>query len=229
MTLPLDAVQSVQDQIIEQNKTMTESYRGVVAGYRELIENYDGSLEALGALTQATVVLKEVQLQLAAALISAGEEISRTFQDSAQSIREQLMSEEQLYALRRSQIDELVTQAANTTDPEQLRALAAEINTLANEAWGLLDEYQQRELGSEFIGFFEELDALFSDQVQTGLNDITEDTSALDQEVATAMTEAAQSIIDANEAARDLWLMWREDLERSREGRYPNNYREMVP
>lgn len=230
MTLPLNAAQAIQDQIVEQNKTMTETYRALVDGYRELVTSYDGSLESLSALSQATVVLKEVQLQLAAALISAGEEISRTFQDSAQSIREQLMSEEELYALRRSQIDELVDQATTTTDPEQLKALADRINTLANEAWGLLDESQQAGLGSEFIGFFEEVEGLFGDRIQEGLDMISEDTSALDQEVATAMTEAAQSIIDANNAARDLWEEWRQELV---EGRYrrPSNplVREIVP
>lgn len=230
IALAIDPITQVMDAIEAENKTMAMSYSELLSSYRDLVDAYDGSLQSLQELSLATQIMKQAQVELAAALITAGEEISRTFQDSAQSIREQLMSEEELYALRRSQIDELVAQATNTTDPEQLKALADQINTLANQAFGLLDETQQAQLGSEFIGFFEELDDLFGGQIDQGLAQVSEDSSALDQEVATAMTEAAQSIIDANNAARDLWEEWRQELV---EGRYrsPSNplVREIVP
>lgn len=214
LALAIDPVAAVQEAIAAESISMTDAYKGVLASYRELVENYDGSLESLTALTQATLVLKEVQAQLAASLISAGQEISATFQGSAQDIREQMMTEEQLYTLRRSQIDDLVEQAMNTTDPAELQRLAEQINTLGLDAWNLLDEDQKAALGQEFVDFFDGMDEIFGGQIQLGLDTITQDSSAIDQEVADSMTSAAQSIIDANNAARDFWLeqqdWWRE-------------------
>jgi hypothetical protein len=169
-------------------------------------------------LAQATSIYKQVQIALAQALITAGEEISATFQGSAQSIREQLMAEDELYELRRSQIDDLVAQAMNTTDPAELARLADEINTLGLDAWNLLDEDQKAALGEEFVNFFEGLDELFAGQIGEGLSNLDDDSSALDQEVATAMTDAAQAIIDANNEARELWEEWREWLRNNRYG-----------
>ena len=210
VALALDPIQQVTDAIEAESISMTEAYEGVLAAYRELVANYDGSLESLEALTNATLILKEVQVQLAAALITTGQEISSMFQTSASSIREALMSEEELYNLRRNQIDDLVEQAMNTTDPAELKRLADEINALGLDAWNLLDEDQKAQLGQEFIDFFDNMDELFGGQVQLGLDTISEDSSAIDQEVADSMTSAAQSIIDANNAARDFWIEQRE-------------------
>jgi hypothetical protein len=120
MTSAIDPIKTVQDAIADSNKTLGQTYAEVRDAYIELIENYDGSIQSLEELAQATSIYKQVQIALAQALITAGEEISATFQGSAQSIREQLMAEDELYELRRSQIDDLVAQAMNTTDPAEL-------------------------------------------------------------------------------------------------------------
>lgn len=227
LALAIDPVTAVQDAIAESSKSLTTSYGELLESYRTLVSEYDGSLESLQMLSQATVILRQAQVELAAALIQAGEAISATFQGSAQSIREQLMSEEELYALRRSQIDDLVAQAMNTTDPAELSRLADEINRLSLDAFNILDEDQKAALGDEFITFFEGLDELFGGQIDEGLTNISEDASAIDQEVATAMTDAAQSIIDANNEARRLYEEWRQWF---RDNRYSsNNSREMQP
>ena len=229
VTSAIDPVEAVQNAIMEQNKTATQSYEDLKASYRELIEGYDGSLESLQALTEATIIFKEVQTQLAAALITAGEEISATFQGSAQSIREQLMTEEELYALRRSQIDDLVEQAMNTTDPAELQRLADQINTLGLDAWNLLDEDQKAALGEEFVQFFEGLDELFGGQIAEGLQGLSDDASAIDQEVADSMTAAAQSIIDANAEAERAWREMQQWIIDERERRRYSGRGEVMP
>ena len=228
LALAINPVESVQEAIAESSKSLTQNYQELLGAYRELVSEYDGSLVALQTLSQATVILKDAQVQLAAALIAAGEEISATFQSSAQTVREALLSEEELYNLRRSQIDELVAQARETTDPAELRALAEEINRLGLDAFRLLDESQQGELGQEFIDFFTQLDELFGGQIQMGLDQVEEDSSAIDQEVATAMTDAAQAIIDAQREARDLYRDWRDWIREDRNRRRGEFRREMI-
>ena len=213
----IDLVEGAAGAIEESQMGIFQAYERALAGYRNLIAEYDGSIGALDTLTTATAVMIQVQLDLVAVYQQTGVAISQLLQTSAQTVREALLSEEELFTLRKSQIDELVAQIATTTDPVELSRLAEEINRLGLDAFNMLDQAQQVSLGPEFISFFEELDALFGEQVQTGIADVRADQAALDQEVATAMTEAATAIIEAQVAARDLYEEWRIRL---REDRY---------
>jgi len=212
LAFAIDPLQFVTDAIAKSNMTLGESYNVLIEAYRELIAEFDGSLGALEELAIATVIVVDAQVALIAALKSVGQEVSALFQDSAQFIRESLLNEEELFALRRSQIDELVEQASMTTDPEILSRLAAEINRLGLDAFGLLDAEQQAILGPEFIEFFEGLDNLFGGQIQTGIENVSADNQALNEEVATSMTAAAQAQIDAANSARQTFDDWRDFL-----------------
>lgn len=217
----VDPVSVVTEALALESKSLVASYGELVGAYRLLITEYDGSLTSLEQLATATQIVVAAQVQLVSALTLAGQEISNLFQGSANTIREALLSEEELYNLRRTQIDELVAQATNTTDPAELQRLAEEINRLGLDAFNMLDESQRTELGGEFIEFFEGLDDLFGDQIATGISNVQEDNSALNQEVADRLTEVAQAQIDAANSARDTFDEWREWLreDRLRDGR----------
>lgn len=215
--LNLDLVQASMDAVAESQKTMTAAYSDSLEAYRQVVAEYDGSLASLEALTNATALITQVQLDLIAVYQQVGQEISNLFQGSAQTIREQLMSEEELYNLRRSQIDELVAQASTTVDPAELSRLAEEINRLGLDAFNLLDADQQQALGAEFIEFFEGLDELFGDQISEGIGGVENDQALLNQEVADRLTEVAELQIEAAQAARDTFIEWRDWI---REDRY---------
>jgi TP901 family phage tail tape measure protein len=209
----IDPVTAVLAQLEESGKSLTTTYDELLVAYRELIAEYDGSLPALEELAAATNIVVGAQVALSAALLEAGMAISTMFQDSAQTIRESLMGEAELYDLRRSQIDDLVLQASTATDPAELTALANEINRLGLDAFNMLDEDQQGTLGQEFIDFFDDLDDLFGDRIDLGLSTVTADNTALDQEVADTMTAASQAIIDASNAQEQLYLRWIESFD----------------
>jgi TP901 family phage tail tape measure protein len=195
--LDADLVTLTADAIEDANASVFESYQKALGAYREVITEYDGSLDSLERLAAATGVITELQAGLISVYQQIGAEISNLFQGSAQTVREALLSEEELYALRRSQIDDLVNQAANTTDPEVLGKLAEEINRLGLEAFNLLDAAQQQQLGQEFIDFFSELDTLFGAQIEEGIGQVVQDQADLDLEVATRLGEAADALLEA--------------------------------
>ena len=196
----IDLVEGASEQIKASTVGIIDSYDASIAAFRDVIATYDGSIESLEALTAATAVFTQVQLDLLAVYEILGRETSALFQGSAQTIREALMSEEELYQTRRDQIDDLVEQASQTTDPEELATLAAEINRLGLDAFNMLDEDQRELLGPEFIEFFEGLDDMFGDQIDMGVGQVLQDQADLDLEVAAKMDEAAQAIIDAARA-----------------------------
>lgn len=214
----VDPVSAVTDALATENRSLTTSYEELLAAYRLVINEFDGSLPALEELAAATNIVVQAQVALVAALITVGDEISTLFQGSAQTIRESLLSEEELFSLRKSQIDALVEQAGITTDPAELSALAEEINRLGLDAFNLLDEDQKRALGSEFIEFFEGLDDLFGDQIAQGLQNVTNDNQALNQEVATSMIDAAAAQVEAANQSRDTFIDWRDFLNEVRAG-----------
>ena len=217
----IDPVQVVADAIEETNITLADSYDTLLEAYFELIDGYDGSLESLEALAQATAIVTSAQITLVAALTAVGIEASQLFQGSAQTIRESLLSEEELYNLRRSQIDDLVEQASMTTDPDELASLAEEINRLGLDAFNILDEEQQLALGPEFIEFFEGLDALFGSQVDLGIDQVLADQAEADLRVAAKMEEAAAAIIAAARALEEeARRRQQEEQDRYRGGEY---------
>jgi hypothetical protein len=213
----IDLVAAASDQIAASQVGIVESYQQSLAAYREVIAEYDGSIESLEALTTATAIFTQIQLDLISVYEMLGRELGDLFQGSAQSIRESLMSDEELYQTRRDQIDDLVARASQTTDPEELRRLADEINRLGLDAFSLLDEDQRRALGPEFIEFFEGLDSLFGDQIAEGIGGVVQDQADLDLEVATRMEEAAQAIIDAARALEEEAIRRRDERELRRE------------
>lgn len=203
----IDLVQAGVDAKIESEKGLVDIYNDSLMAVRAVVDEYDGSISSLEALTQATAIFTQLQLDLIQVYQTVGAELSNLFGDSAQTIRESLLSEEELYNLRRSQIDDLVEQASNTTDPEELSRIGQELNRLGLDTFNMLDEDQREALGPEFIEFFEGIDELFGDQIAEGISSVVQDQADLDIQVATRMEEAAQAIIDAavaleNEARR---------------------------
>lgn len=216
----IDLIEASSDAIEAAQTGIIESYQNALGVYHEVIEGYDGSIESLEELALATALFTQIQLDLITVYQELGATLSSMFQGSAQTIREALMSEEELYEFRRNKIDELVAQAALTTDPEELAVLAAEINRLGLANFNSLDADQQALLGPEFIEFFDGLDLLFGDQIAEGIAGVINDQAEADLAVAAKMEEAAQAILDAAAALeaearrREEENEWRNEMNR---------------
>jgi len=191
--------------IEESQMGIVGAYQLALDGYREIIASYDGSIESLELLTNATAVMIQVQLDLITVYQQTGDAISSMFLDSAQAIRESLLSDEELYNLRQDQIEDLILQASMTTDPEELLRIAQELNELGIDAFNLLTEDQREELGPEFIEFFEMLDDLFGGQINEGIEGVLADQAALDEEVSVRMLAAAEALLAAAAALADAY------------------------
>ena len=126
----IDLLDEATKAIEESQMGIIESYQNALAGYREIIAGYDGSIESLELLTNATAVMIQVQLDLIVVYQQVGLAISNMFQDSAQTILESQLSDEELFNFRQDRINELIEEASMTTDPEQLQSIADDENFL---------------------------------------------------------------------------------------------------
>lgn len=154
--------------------------------------DYDGTADSFLKLVDATQALKQSQLDLAIAYMQTSKAAKEMFGDTAQSIRESTMTDEELYDTRQSQIQNLVAQMRDETDPTRLMDLATEINTLTRDAWGMLDEDQRGELQSGFLSFLDEVDAILQQRVGLGLDQLEQDSANVNAEASAKLAEAAE-------------------------------------
>lgn len=181
--------------------SMVESYRTVTEATRELIGEYDGSLDATYALTEAMGIQQELAYGLASAYLQANDAVGLLFGNLSETIRTSLMDAEELYEYQRSQVHSLTDLLGTLTDPEAILRTSEQIERLVSGMWGRLDDSQRMALGDEFLDYVDRTQALAQDRLAQGLAEV-ESTQA---EVYNRLTTQMDNVADRmNEATRQM-------------------------
>jgi TP901 family phage tail tape measure protein len=180
------------------NRTATERYQLHTDGLRELISQHDGSLESLRRLTAAYQENRSMAAQLALDLMNVSRQVRGMFGSTAQSIRESVMTDEELYSHRQSLLNELVAQLDTLTDPGQIAAAAQRANDLVNSMWSQLDDIEREQLSGGFINFLDQLADIVERQSQIGINQLDTESAEVDFETSAALiAESAETFVQA--------------------------------
>jgi len=215
LTLDIEPLEAAKEILFESQKTLNDVYKDQQIALGTLIEEYDGSLESLQALAEGFVIVRQTQTELMLFFLTLREGVAALFGNTAQTIREALLSEEELFDLRQTQVDSLVDQLNSATDPADIARIAEEINALTLQAFNLLDESQQQELGQGFLDFLDEVNTLAQERIDIGIAAVEEDANALDLEVAAKLSMVAAEIqLEAARINRDIADRWEDFLER---------------
>lgn len=143
-------------------------------GFQELLNSLDLTTEYGQTLYGALIKLAPQFFDFTASLENLFDVIT-PLTDLSQSIREQMMSEEELYNLRKTQAEDLAATLNTLTDPTEIANTVAEIERLTNQAWSGLSESQKQAMGEEFISFLEQTAAIATVQLENlTANAITE-------------------------------------------------------
>jgi hypothetical protein len=210
MLIDLDVVNETEGALKALGKeqgTLLEQYGRQVDNVLNLAGEFDRSAGSIETLTDALRSQKEIATELALTYQLLTTEIGAMFQTSIQSIRESLMSDEELYAFRRDEIRRLTSELEIAADPGEIARITQEIDQLSRSAFGQLDEGQQQALGGQFISFLENADRIAQRQLEAGLQQLQErETSlagAIDLElsVQAANTQLAASNVFADAVA----------------------------
>ncbi len=207
------------DPITEGTKIFADSQRVLLEVYEDqrealalLLEEYDGSLGSLQELAEATALVKRSQLELVVAFLQVGEAVRGLFMDTAQMIRETLLSDEELFNLRQDQIAVLVQELSHATSPDEIARISAEIDQLVRSSFGLLDEDQQAAMAGGFLTFLDDVLAIADERIGLGLDQVDADASQLEADVSAQLIATAAEV--QAEAARE----FREGVREFREG-----------
>lgn len=144
--------------------------------------------------------------------------------DLSLRIREDLMSEEELYNFRKSQAEALSDTIGSLTDPTAILAATDQIENLVSSMWGSLDDFQRNRLGEEFITYLDDVAKIAQDRltelttgsIQAGI----EEANISDERIAEMNLQAAENM---QLAASDLALAAQELIKAAKEiQRSPN-------
>lgn len=172
-------------------KTATAIYYESVTALNELTTDFDLNLASLEELGLAYAANREMAYQLAYALRQVRDEVTAMFAGTAETIRQALMTPEELYAYQDTRVDTLVDMLTTLTDPVQIMNAAAEINSLVDSMFGSLDEAQQQLLGPEYLSFLDEITTLAQTQIDEALQAIGESAQTIDLQIDTTLFDAA--------------------------------------
>lgn len=169
LTVPSTAgLEAYQDS----QKTATERYHDMAEAALDLAKTFDGSLESIVEVSDAFVAQRQAAVDLAMALHSASDEISGMIDNTRESIRMALMTEEQQYDYLRTQQDQLFAQLQTESDPGEILRLTTQLNDIVGQAFGMLQEDQQQAMGPEFLQFLDELDEFTQNRIGIGLDEL---------------------------------------------------------
>lgn len=185
----INAVQQARD--AQTQLSMVESYRAVADATRTLISEYDGSLDATHALTEAMGIQQELAYGLATAYLQASDAVGALFGNLRESIRTSLMGAEELYEYQRSQVHNLTDLLGTLTDPEAILRTSQEIERLVSGMWSRLDEDQRGLLGDEFLEYLDRTEALAQDRLAKGLAELESTQADIYSALTTQMNDVA--------------------------------------
>lgn len=206
----LDVVGRTEEALQELGKaqqTLGEQYQDLVTDVLDLAYAVDDSAESQLALADALTLQKNAAAELTLAYRAVGIETDRILGNTIQSIRESILSEEELYGVRRDQISNLFGELGSASSPDEIAALVAQIDSLANSAYGLLDPSQQQVMADEFIAFLTQANETAQERIEAGVSDIAtnEDTisTTISAELGMIAAERQQRAADDFQAAVD--------------------------
>jgi len=169
--------------------TLASVYSGQLDSIAKLIGGYDGSAASTIALNAAMVENKNTAYQLAVAIKSVSEQIGVMFAQSAQQIRESVLTEEQKIFLSRLKREQLRSSLDDLFDPKEIEATAKEIDRLNTLIFNSLSQEQQKVQAESFAQYAEQTNRI----AQTQLTSVLESARLSQEALNTQMANILQS------------------------------------
>jgi TP901 family phage tail tape measure protein len=117
-------------QSMEEAGSNSNPYQSLIDGMRGLISEYDGTAESAMNLAQGMAVTRQAAYDMAIAILTLGDNIAQVAQDSADRIRESVLSPEELREMWTAQRDELSASLSSLVDPEAIAETVSQIASL---------------------------------------------------------------------------------------------------
>lgn len=122
------------------------------------------SAVTMSQLRNATIDVRQQEFNLLGLIKARAESIEGMFKTTVDSIRMSVLDDSGKYNFLRTQIDAFVAELKTATDPNRISLLSNNINSMTNQAYGLLDPTQQQSAAGGFVSFLDEVSALANER-----------------------------------------------------------------
>lgn len=117
-----------------------DAYFNQVDVIRNLVSSYDGSAQATLNLSNNLLAGEQAAYALAAGIQQISQSVTSSLQATASSIRESVLSDDELGAYRRKQGLFLETILENTTNPELIANVVGQLESIVSELFNAVDD-----------------------------------------------------------------------------------------
>lgn len=153
--------------LADASRTLRDRFNESTSAVRDLGNAYDGTTDATTSLATALRSRYELEIQYLNQISTIQQSLNSTLQGSIESIRLSVMDTRQQYDYFSDQAEALASSLANLTDPTEINETVNRINSLTNQAYGLLSGEQRSEVSGEFVDFLEGVMGQANDRLET--------------------------------------------------------------
>ncbi|MEW8230346.1 MAG: hypothetical protein AB2745_08485 [Candidatus Thiodiazotropha endolucinida] len=153
--------------LADASRTLRDRFNESTSAVRDLGNAYDGTTDATTSLATALRSRYELEIQYLNQISTIQQSLNNTLQGSIESIRLSVMDTRQQYDYFSDQAEALASSLANLTDPTEINETVNRINSLTNQAYGLLSGEQRSEVSGEFVEFLEGVMGQANDRLDT--------------------------------------------------------------
>ncbi|PUB82373.1 MAG: hypothetical protein DBP02_15075 [gamma proteobacterium symbiont of Ctena orbiculata] len=153
--------------LADASRTLRDRFDESTSAVRDLGSAYDGTTDATTSLATALRSRYELEIQYLNQISTIQQSLNNTLQGSIESIRLSVMDTRQQYDYFSDQAEALASSLANLTDPTEINETVNRINSLTNQAYGLLSGEQRAEVSGEFVDFLEGVMGQANDRLET--------------------------------------------------------------
>jgi len=151
--------------------SLWDSYQSQLSAVQTLAINFDGSAASAVEMSNALQVSQGMAYQMTIALMDVSDQIGVMFANSAEQIRESVLTEDQRIAKWKAERDLLQSGLESISDPEALLEAAGDINRLNMQIFQSL-ENATAETAETFASFAEETDRIAQERIDEILSDL---------------------------------------------------------
>ncbi|MCU7917065.1 MAG: hypothetical protein KZQ95_01750 [Candidatus Thiodiazotropha sp. (ex Epidulcina cf. delphinae)] len=175
--------------LAEAQLTLRDRFHESINATHRLGEAYDGTTEASTRLVAGLRERYTLELQYLNQITAVQQGLTQTIEGSIEAIQLSVMDTGQQYDYFSDKAETLASSLASLSDPAEINRVVQQINTLTNQAYGVLSGEQKSEVAGEFVDFLEGV----LDQANTQLDQERSAAVADSEQLRAAMVTAIEA------------------------------------
>jgi len=187
----LNTVISAIEDFTAASQTMSEAFYNNTDALNEQISAYDGTAESAMLLNESLAENKIAAYEFAMAIISIGKAIAEQSEAQAKSIRESVLTEEELFKARQRERDTLSASLSSLVDPAEIEKTSQRILELNQQLFSSLTEEQQKAGAEAYATFAENTNNIAQEVLRNALIDVEKSQDDINTKIANMLGGAA--------------------------------------